>query len=108
MRVPEVPLSDVCAKHKSYVIEMHLRAAGAAALTSLKGLVEEQNQEVSKCSMRIGELVGSLNYFSVQYRTICNLQRCHCDPHCNLAASSQHASARSSNTVSGPQHRMCL
>ena len=42
---------------------MHLRAAGAAALTSLKGLVEEQNQEVSKCSMRIGELVGSSTTF---------------------------------------------
>ena len=73
MEVPEVPLSDVCAKHKSYVIEMLLRAAGAAALTSLKGLVEEQNQEVSKCSMRIGELVGSLNCFSVQYKKICIL-----------------------------------
>ena len=67
MEVPEVFLSDVCVEHKSHV-EMHLRAAGAAALTSLKGLVEEQNQEVSKCSMRIGELVGSLNCFSVQYR----------------------------------------
>lgn len=32
----------------------------AAALTSLKGLVEEQNQEVSKCSMRIGELEREL------------------------------------------------
>lgn len=36
-------------------------AAGAAALTDLKGLVEEQNQVVSKYSMRIGELVRSVN-----------------------------------------------
>ena len=78
MEALEVSHSDVYAKHKSYVIEMHLRAAGAAALTSLKGLVEEQNQEVSQCSMRIGELVGSPNCFSVQYRKICNmLLYCH-------------------------------
>lgn len=76
MEFPEVPLSDVFVKHKSHVVEIHVRAAGAAALTSLKGLVEEQNQEVSKCSMRIGELVGSLNCFSVQYKKICILQRC--------------------------------
>ena len=44
-----------------YPNRWHLLAAGAAALTDLKGLVEEQNQVVSKYSMRIGELVRSVN-----------------------------------------------